>query len=113
MTIRAKKKTGRWRPVIWGGGILAVILTFIFVLAYLVDEPLRRKVEREMNDRLKGYTVRIEKLDFHPIGLSLDLKQLWIYQTPHPDPPIAYIPKLHASVHWKALLSGRLVGDFQ
>jgi uncharacterized protein DUF748 len=113
MTIRAKKKTGRWRPVIWGGGILAVILTFIFILAYLIDEPLRRKVEREMNDRLKGYTVRIEKLDFHPIGLSLDLKQLWIYQTPHPDPPIAYIPKLHASVHWKALLSGRLVGDFQ
>jgi hypothetical protein len=113
MTIRAKKKTGRWRPVIWGGGILAVILIFIFALAYLIDEPLRLRVEREMNARLKGYTIRIEKLDFHPIGLSLDLKKLWIYQTPHPDPPIAYIPKLHASVHWKALLSGRLVGDFQ
>jgi hypothetical protein len=113
MTVRAKKNTGRWRPVIWGGGILAVILIFIFVLAYLIDEPLRRKVEREMNARLKGYTIRIEKLDFHPIGLSLELKKLWIYQTPHPDPPIAYIPNLHASVHWKALLSGRLVGDFQ
>jgi hypothetical protein len=113
MTIRAKKKTGRWRPVIWGGGILAVILIAIFVLAYFIDEPLRRRVEREMNARLKGYTIRIEKLDFHPIGLSLDLKKLWIYQTPHPDPPIAYIPNLHASVHWKALLSGRLVGDFQ
>jgi len=112
MTVRAKKNTGRWRPVIWGGGILAVILIFIFVLAYLIDEPLRRKVEKEMNARLKGYTIHIEKLDFHPIGLSLDLK-LWIYQTPHPDPPIAYIPNLHASVHWKALLSGRLVGDFQ
>jgi hypothetical protein len=104
----------RRRPIIWGGGILAVILLIvIFVLAYLIDEPLRRKVEREMNARLKGYTVRIEKLDFHPIGLSLDLKKLWIYQTPQPDPPIAYIPNLHASVHWKALLSGRVVGDFQ
>ena len=101
------------RLVIWGGGILAVILIVIFVLAYLIDEPLRRKVERDMNARLKGYTVRVEKLDFHPIGLSLDLEKLWIYQTPHPDPPIAYIPNLHASVHWKALLSGRLVGDFQ
>jgi Domain of Unknown Function (DUF748) len=101
------------RLIIWGGGMLAAILIAIFVLAYLIDEPLRRRVEREMNARLKGYTVRIEKLDFHPIGLSLDLEKLWIYQTPQPDPPIAYIPNLHASVHWKALLSGRLVGDFQ
>ena len=101
------------RLVIWGGGILAVILIVIFFLAYLIDEPLRRKVERDMNARLKGYSVRIEKLDFHPIGLSLDLRNLWLYQTAHPDPPIASIPNLHASVHWKALLSGRLVGDFQ
>lgn len=53
------------RPlVVWSGGILAVILIVIFVLAYLIDEPLRRKVERDMNARLKGYTVRVEKLDF-------------------------------------------------
>jgi hypothetical protein len=101
----------RWL-IIWGSGILAAIL-IVIGLAYLIDEPLRRKVERDMNARLNGYTVRVEKLDFHPIGLSLDLKRLWIYQTPHPDPPIAYIPNLHASIHWKALLSGRLVGDFQ
>jgi Domain of Unknown Function (DUF748) len=101
------------RLLVWGGGILAVLLIVIFVLAYLIDEPLRRKVERDMNARLKGYTVRVGKLDFHPIGLSLDLEQLWIYQTPQPDPPVAYIPNLHASVHWKALLFGRLVGDFQ
>ena len=44
------------RLIIWGGGILAVILIVIFVLAYLIDEPLRRRVEREMNARLKGYT---------------------------------------------------------
>src|SRR6266705_4055895 len=101
------------RLVIWGGGILAVILIIIFILAYLIDEPLRRKVESDMNARLKGYTVRLQKLDFHPIGLSLDLEKLWIYQSAQPDPPIAYIPNLHASVHWKALLSGRLVSDFQ
>src|SRR4030095_421842 len=103
----------RHRLIIWGGGFLDVILIAIFVVAYLIDEPLRRRVEREMNARLKGYTVRVEKLHCHPIGLSLDLEKLWIYQTPQPDPPIAYIPNLHASVHWKALLFGRLVGDFQ
>ena len=82
----------RRRLINWGGGILALILIATFVLAYFIDEPLRRRVEREMNARLKGYTIRIEKLDFHPIGLSLDLEKLWIYQTPQPDPPIAYIP---------------------
>jgi Domain of Unknown Function (DUF748) len=101
------------RLIIWGAGLLAVTLVAIFVLAYLIDEPLRRRIESEMNARLKGYTVRIEKLDFHPIGLSLDLEKLWIYQTPQSEPPVAYIPNLNASVHWKALLSGRLVGDFQ
>jgi hypothetical protein len=40
------------RLIIWGGGILAVILIAIFVLAYFIDEPLRRRVEREMNARL-------------------------------------------------------------
>jgi uncharacterized protein DUF748 len=101
------------RFLVWASAVLAVLVIAIFVLAYVIDEPLRRKVERDMNAQLKGYTVRLGKLDFHPIGLSLDLRQLWIFQTPHPDPPMAYIPSLHASVHWKALLSGRLVGDFQ
>src|SRR5436190_9802066 len=101
------------RLLVWVGGILAFIIVIIFVLAYLIDEPLRRKVERDMNARLKGYTVRVGKLDFHPIGMSLDLEKMYLYQNAHPDPPVAYIPDLHASVHWKALLHGRLVGDFQ
>jgi hypothetical protein len=71
MTIRAKKKTGRWRPVIWGGGILAVILIVIFVLAYLIDEPLRRRVEREMNARLEGYTTGSKNLISIRLGFPL------------------------------------------
>jgi len=101
----------RW--VLWTAGVFAFLLLLLFVLAYMIDEPLRRKVERDMNARLKGYTVRIGKLDFHPIGMSLDLEKMYLYQNEHPDPPIAYIPDLHASVHWKALLHRRLVGDFQ
>jgi uncharacterized protein DUF748 len=101
----------RW--VLWTGGVIAFLLLLLFVLAYMIDEPLRRRVERDMNARLKGYTVRIGKLDFHPIGMSLDLEKMYLYQDAHSDPPIAYIPDLHASVHWKALLHGRLVGDFQ
>src|SRR4030095_16885383 len=36
--------------------------------------------------------IRLYKLLSHPIRLSLDLKKFWVYQTPQPDPPIAYIP---------------------
>ena len=70
-------------------------------------------MEADLNHRLKGYTVRIGRLDFHPFGFSLDLENSTIYQNEHPDPPIATIANLTASVHWKALLFGRLVADFE
>ena len=101
------------RSFLWIGGSFLLILILIIVAAFLLDEPLRRKMEADLNNRLKGYTVRIGRLDFHPVGLSLDLKELTIYQTAHPDPPIAHIPNLSASVHWKALLGGRFVADFE
>ena len=101
------------KSLLWIGGSLLLILLFVIVVAYLLDEPLRRKIERDLNHRLKGYTVRIGRLDFHPVGLSLDLKESTIYQSAHPDPPIAHIPNLSASVHWKALLRGRFVADFE
>jgi hypothetical protein len=51
---------------------IAVILILAYAIAFLIDEPLRRDTEAKMNHALKGYTARIGKLDFHPIGLSLD-----------------------------------------
>jgi hypothetical protein len=101
------------RSFLWIAGSVSLILILSFVAAYLLDEPLRKKMEAEINNSLKGYTVRIERLDFHPFGLSLDLEGLTIYQSAHPDPPIAHIPELSASVHWKALLRGRLVADWE
>ena len=101
------------KTFVWVGGAVFVLLILVFAAAYLVDEPLRRKMERDINSRLKGYTIRVGRLDFHPIGLSLDLEDSTIYQNEHPDPPIAHIPNLRASVHWKAIIFGRLVADFQ
>lgn len=106
-------KIMRRRSIIWVGGILGVLLILVFVLAYLIDEPLRRRMEANINASLDGYTVRIGKLDFHPIGLSLDLEESTISQNAHPDPPVAHIPNLAASVHWKALLFGKLTAEFE
>ena len=101
------------RSFLWIAGSVSLILILSFVAAYLLDEPLRKKMEADINKSLKGYTVRIQRLDFHPFGLSLDLNESTIYQSAHPDPPIAHIPNLSASVHWKALLRGRLVADWE
>ena len=102
------------RSFLWiGGAVLLILILSVVAAAFLLDEPLRRKMEADINNRLKGYTVRIGRLDFHPIGLSLDLEDSTIYQSAHPDPPIARVPNLSASIHWKALLRGRLVADFE
>lgn len=97
---------------------MAAVLGFVVILviiaaSYFVDEPLRRKLEAEMNNRLKGYTVKVTRLAFHPIGFSLDLEGLTVVQNAKPDRPVAEIPDLHASVHWRALLSSHLVADFE
>ena len=100
-------------PLLWVVGSVLLVLLLIIVTAFLLDEPLRRRMEAELNNSLKGYSVRIGRLDFHPVGLSLDLEDCTIYQRAHPDPPIAHIPNLSASIHWKALLRGRLVADWE
>jgi hypothetical protein len=107
------RKLATRKSFLWILGSVLLILLLSIVAASLLDEPLRRKMEADLNNRLKGYTVRIGRLDFHPIGLSLDLEESTIYQTAHPDPPIAHIPKLSAGVHWKALLHGLLVADWE
>ena len=96
----------------WTFAILAGTLALAVLLSFLIDEPLRRSVERQMNARLTGYSVSIGKLRFHPIGLSLTLFDLVFTQQANPDPPVGRIPRLDASVHWRALLSGKLVANF-
>jgi hypothetical protein len=101
------------RVFYWIAGVFLFLLVAIIASGYLFDEPLRKKVETDLNHRLKGYSVRVGRLNFHPIGLSIDLKQSTIFQNAHPEPPVAEIPYLNASVHWRALLFGRLVADFE
>ncbi len=81
------------------------------IALFFIDEPLRRYTEAKMNARLQGYTATIGALHFSPINFSLELRDTKIVQNEHPDPPVANIGRLYASVHWRALLSGRVVGD--
>lgn len=94
------------------GGLIALVL-IVFIASFFIDEPLRRTTEKRMNQSLKGYSVRLPKLHFSLIGLSITLKGLTISQQAHPQPPVAEFPFLRASVQWREILSGKLVGDMR
>jgi uncharacterized protein DUF748 len=100
----------RWLVVV---APIALIVIVAYAAAFLIDEPLRRYTEAKMNRALKGYTARIGALDFHPFGFSLDLADVVVSQNEHPEPAVLRIERLSASVHWRALLSGRLVADVE
>jgi len=101
----------RRRWIVAGAGLLILAGLASVTALFFIDEPLRRYTEAKMNARLKGYTATIGALHFSPINFSLELRDTVIVQHEHPDPPVANIGRLYASVHWKALLSGRVVGD--
>jgi len=104
----------RMTPRRWflaAGALVVFMLVASGVALFFIDEPLRRYTEAKMNASLKGYTVTIGKLHFSPINFSMDLRNAVIVQNQYPDPPVANVERLYASVHWRALLSGRVVGD--
>ncbi len=101
------------RVLLWSAGILAAIIVVLFIASFFLDEPLRRYTENKLNSDLKGYSVRLPGLHFQLIGLSMTLKGLTVFQQAHPDPPIAVFPLLHAGIHWREILSGRLVAEFR
>jgi hypothetical protein len=92
--------------------VVAVLAILAIVASFLIDEPIRRSMERRMNASLKGYSVVLPGLKFHPVGLSVTLRDLTIRQTAHPETPVAQFPLLHASIEWKQLLTLHLVADF-
>lgn len=101
------------KTLLWVFGILFSLLLILFIASFFLDEPLRRTTEKKMNEKLKGYSVRLPHLHFQLINLSLTLKGLTIIQQAHPDHPVATFPRIEGTVHWSDLLHGALVGEFQ
>jgi Domain of Unknown Function (DUF748) len=99
------------RPWIWVVGIIAGLIIVVVALGFFLDEPVRRYAEQKLNSNLKGYTIRLGKLDIHPLRFSVELYDVTIMQDANPEPPIVHVPRLAASLQWRALLSARVVSD--
>ena len=100
----------RWK---WIAGALALLAVILVFRARLVDEPVRRRVEAGVNAALDGYSARIGKLRLSPLGLGVTLYDVVVVQDAHPDPPVASLPEVHASVQWRAVVRGKVVADFE
>src|SRR5262249_59494464 len=75
--------------------------------------PLRRHKEGKRTHAVKGYRAGMGNLASPPIALPLDRGDVVATEDEHPDPPMLQLERLSASVHWRALLSGKLVGDVE
>ena len=89
------------------GIALAIVLALVAAVGFFPNETIRRSIETRMNARLKGYSARIGRARFQPIGFALTLENVVVRQQAHPEPAILEIPLLRASVHWKELIALR------
>jgi hypothetical protein len=106
---RPHEPLGRRGPVwILVAAVLALVL--LFVVSHF-DEYLRRTLESKINQRLHGYHVSLAHAHLNPIGLALTLNGLVIRQDANPEPPVADVPRLTASVEWREIFAGHLVAD--
>jgi hypothetical protein len=92
---------------------LVALIALVVIGSFFVDEPLRRYVERRMNESLDGYTVSIRQLSFHPIGASVTLYDAVFFQDAYPDPPVLAIPRLDASTQWREVIRLKAVATFR
>ena len=101
-------KRQRW---LWITGITTVVVALAWIAALSIDEPVRKYMERTINARLTGYTIAVPKLHTHPWSVSLELLDSTLRQDANPEPPVALLRSLKASLHWRALLHGKIVAN--
>lgn len=98
------------RGLAWVAVAAVFALVLLFVASHF-DEYLRRTLESKINQHLTGYTVSLQRAHLSPLGFSLTLEGAAIRQQANPEPPVAFIPRLTASIEWRELLSFHLVAN--
>lgn len=99
------------RPFIILVFILILLILFLYLISFLLDNKIRTYIEKEMNNHLKGYHVKIASAHLQILSFKATLKGVQIIQNQHPIPPIVKTNKIITSVQWKELLFGHLVAD--
>lgn len=99
------------RALIFTSGILGFILLLLGVTSFFIDESLRVYIESNLNKHLKGFTVKLGAVDFHPLGFSIDFENLTLRQETNPELALLIIPFWSASIQWTQLFKMEIVSD--
>ena len=110
-TDHPRSSLARRRVLGWLVLVIAVLGIAMTIVNAVIDEPLRRTLERRINGALTGYTVTIGKLDLHLFGFAVELDDVTVVQNARPRPPVIYIPRWTTRVEFRALLSLAIVSD--
>ena len=94
----------------WIALTVGVLLLLGFAGLLLLNRTLPALIEHELNTHVEGYQFRVDQATLFPT-LALEIQQLTMIQTEHPDPPVAEIPRWRLSIQWRQLFSGILVSD--
>lgn len=98
----------------WAVGVAALgfgLLVLAVGVSQFGDEPVRRMIEQRMNEHLRGHRIEIGRVDLRPLGFGMDVLDLVVVRIDHPDPPLAHLTEISASIDWRALLHGAVVAD--
>ena len=103
---------GSMTPLLKKFGIIAAVLCLLAVAGlFFVNRQLPTFIARALNAHVEGYRFTVGQATLSPV-LSLEIRQLTMIQTDHPDPPVAEIPRWRLSIQWRHILSGVLVSDY-
>jgi hypothetical protein len=102
----------RWiKGLLWVAGAIGSLVIVVLILSVVLNEPLRAFFENRINKNLKGYRIKLADVDVRLFDLSVILRGVSLIQEKFPEPPIADFEFVDFGLHWRAMLSGRIVGD--
>src|SRR5678809_462086 len=93
--------------------IVGVSILAVFIITYLISEPVRKYAEQEATERLPDYEITIGKVDLQPFRLGIDLQNVVVRLRENPDPPLAEIPDVKAKVLILSLFARTIDLNFQ
>ena len=100
------------RRIGYGIGVFFVaLIAGLFVLSFFLDGIIRPRIEKAMNEKLKGYHTTLPHAHLQILGGRLTLRGLKIIQENHPTPPVAQIDTMQFTIQWRELFTGHVVAD--
>ena len=105
MNVR-RSRLSLWLLAAFVGAVIILLVTPFFI-----DPIIRSSVERNMNERLKGYETHVTGAHLSLFNGELSLHDVTLIQKAHPRSPVGRFPVLSIDIQWSELFTGHIVAD--